>query len=274
MDAAACADFLAWALPKLGLTPKGFRRVRGQVCKRLGRRVAALGLPTFDAYRDHLATHPDEWRQIDECCRITISRFYRDRDVFDALARSIMPALAAAGIAAGRPSLRAWSAGCASGEEPYSLAIVWQVAVAPRFPRLDLEIIATDSDRLLLERAECATYGAGSLRDLPEAWKSLAFEASGSLQALRPAFRRGVRFLRQDVRKEAPEGPFDLVLCRNLAFTYFDRAGQQDTLRRLLAALSPGGALTIGRRERLPDDGWPLAPWLSELGIFQRLPAS
>jgi chemotaxis protein methyltransferase CheR len=228
----------------------------------------------LDAYREYLATHPDEWRRIDECCRITISRFYRDRDVFDTLARSVMPALAAAGIAAGRPSLRAWSAGCASGEEPYSLAIVWQVAVAPRFPRLELEIIATDADRVLLERAGRATYGAGSLRDLPAAWKSLAFEASGSLMALKPAFRRGVRFWRQDMRKEAPDGLFDLVLCRNLAFTYFDRAGQEDALRRLLAALSPGGALVIGRSERLPDDGWPLAPWQPELGIFRRLPAS
>jgi chemotaxis protein methyltransferase CheR len=80
-----------------------------------------------------------------------------------------------------------------------------------------------------------------------------------------------MHILCQDVRKKAPDERFDLVLCRNLAFAYFDRACQLGALRRLLAALTPGGALVIGRRERLPDDGWPLTPWLPDPGIFRRL---
>jgi chemotaxis protein methyltransferase CheR len=245
--------------------------VHGQVCKRLKRRFSALGLPSLEAYRDHLAAHPEEWRQVDQCCNVTISRFYRDRAVFDALVRPVMPALASAAVEAGRTELRAWSAGCASGEEPYSLAIVWRFVLAPRFPTLDLAVIATDSDSLLLKRAERATYGVGSIRELPEVLRDAAFETLGSRFELKPEIRRRVRFLRQDLRDEAPEGGFDLVLCRNLAFTYFDRACQHGALLRLLAALRPGGALVIGRRERLPDDGQPLAPWLPDLGIFRRL---
>lgn len=270
MDAAACAAFLAWALPQLGLAASGFRRVRRQVCKRLGRRLAALGLPDAAAYRRYLAAHPDEWRQLDAYCRITISRFYRDREVFEALANVVLPALADAAAASGRQSVRAWSAGCASGEEPYGLAIVWHEAMAPRFPAVELEIVATDVDPSLLARATRASYRASSLRELPEAWRRDAFERRGVQHILRPKFRQRVRFICQDLREQTPEGPFDLVLCRNLAFTYFDDFGRRQVLARLLAALRPGGALVIGAREALPGDDWPVEPWPPLCGVFRR----
>lgn len=275
MDAAACAAFLAWALPELGLRPSGFRRVRRQVCKRLARRLAALGLADATAYRRYLAAHPDEWCRLDACCRITISRFYRDQAVFDVLAETVLPALTLAAAASGRAVVRVWSAGCASGEEPYSVAIAWRERLASRFPAIGLEIVATDADPGLLERAARASYRPGSLRELPEAWRSDAFAVDGALRTLRPWFRENVRFVCQDVREAAPGGQFDLVLCRNVAFTYFDEAGQRSVLARLLGALRPAGALVIGRRERLPGGDWPLEPWLPRLGVFRRVaPAS
>jgi len=118
-----CVAFLKWCLPRLGLRRSGYRKVRGTVCKRLAPRLRALGLPDLDAYRARLAAEQAEWAVLDGLCRIPISRFWRDRAVFDHLAVDVLPALAAAAADSGRTEVRVWSAGCASGEEPYSLRL-------------------------------------------------------------------------------------------------------------------------------------------------------
>src|SRR5215218_3800261 len=105
-----CVAFLQWALPRLGLRWAGFRRVRRQVCRRIVRRAAELGLPSLDAYRAHLDAHPGEWEVLRSLTPVTISRFGRDRGVFGALERDVLPALADAAHAAGRDRLRVWSA--------------------------------------------------------------------------------------------------------------------------------------------------------------------
>ncbi len=122
---ADCTEFLQWALPRLGMRWPGFRRVRGQVCKRLRRRMAELGLRDLADYRALLETHPEEWTRLDGLCRISISRFYRDQGVWRTLEREILPRLADRARARGETRLRIWSAGCASGEEPYTLALLF-----------------------------------------------------------------------------------------------------------------------------------------------------
>ncbi len=266
----SCAEFLQWALPRLSLEWQGFRRVRRQVCRRIGRRAQDLKLPDLVAYRAYLEVHPEEWALLDSFCRIPISRFLRDRIVFDLLGAEVLPELAAAAAARGARDLRCWSAGCASGEEPYSLKILWTREVASRFPDLSLAVVATDIDEELLDRARAARYRASSLRELPEAWVEKAFTRSNGFFELRTELRAGVEFLRQDVREEAPPGPFDLILCRNLVFTYFDAALRQGTLQRILRELCPGGALVIGLRERLPEGAAGVAAWNARLKIYRR----
>src|SRR5262245_61936230 len=114
-----CTAFLQWALPRLDLRWAGFRKVRKQVCKRLKQRLRLLGLPEFTAYRDQLAANPEEWRVLDDCCRITISRFFRDRGVFETLGDRVLPEIAQRAMREQRDA-QCWSAGCASGEEPRS----------------------------------------------------------------------------------------------------------------------------------------------------------
>jgi chemotaxis protein methyltransferase CheR len=266
-----CVEFLQWALPRLGLRWAGFRRVRMQVCKRARRRAQALGLPDLDAYRAHLATHPEEWAEVERLARVTISRFCRDRAVFAALGAEVLPRLAGAARADRRDRLRAWSAGCASGEEPYTLALVWGHVVAPRVRGLGLEILATDVDRALLERARRAEYGASSLREVPEAWRREAFVEHQGRLVLVAEHRRAVRFACHDVRAPPPPGPFDLVLCRNLAFTYLDAPGQRAVLAHLAAALRPGGALAVGLHEALPAPAEGFAPWPAARAVFRRV---
>lgn len=260
MRDADCVALLQWALPRLGLRWPGFRRVRRQVCKRISRRMAQLGLPDAAAYRARLEADPTEWSALDRCCWISVSRFYRDRGVFEELGRAILPELARAARAGGRARLRAWSAGCASGEEPYSLRLVWELAVAPREPGTELEILATDASEQRIERARRAVYPASALQELPGAWRRAAFEALERGYRLRERFRAGVEFRQQDLRRALPPGPFDLILCRNLAFTYFDLEGQCAVLRGLEQRLVSGGVLLVGAHEALPETTGRLTP--------------
>jgi chemotaxis protein methyltransferase CheR len=238
-------------LPQLGLRWEGFRGLHGQVRKRIWRRVHSLGLRDIAAYRERLECEPAEWAKLDDACRVTISRFYRDRGVFERLGSDIFPALARRSVNEGRREVRVWSAGCASGEEPWSLLLVWTF-IARIEEGVCLNVRASDADELLLGRAREGRYGAGSLKELPERIVREAFERHGDELSLRDDLRRGVTFVREDLRKTSPLGLFDLVLCRNLAFTYFDEAHRRRALERLAASLRPRGFLIIGRHETLP----------------------
>ena len=231
----------------------GFRKVRRQVCKRVGRRRRALGLDDVEAYRGYLETHPTEWAHFDAMCRITISRFYRDRGVFDRLRASLLPALAHHATERGDSLLRAWSAGCASGEEVYTLTILWRDALQPRFPRLRLRVTATDAGPPMLERARRGCYPKGALKELPDAWIDAAFSRSDDEFCIRPAYRDGIDWREQDIRHTMPEGPFDLILCRYLVFTYFDEPLERLCLARIAERLHPRGLLVLGKHEPLPD---------------------
>jgi chemotaxis protein methyltransferase CheR len=243
-----CADLLRWAAARLDLRYEGFRRVRGQVCKRLVRRIVALGLDGPRAYRAFVETHAEERAVLDELCRVHVSRFHRDRALWDALAGRVLPALAAR--AGGK--LRVWSAGCAAGEEPYTVALIGRCVLAPRIPGLRLRIIATDVDADSLARARIACYPPSSLKELPRAWREAMFVAREGRACLRDEVRAAVELACEDIRERAPEGPFDLILCRNGPFTYFAEPVQRDVVARVVAALAPAGALVVGSHERVP----------------------
>jgi chemotaxis protein methyltransferase CheR len=252
-DDAACVAFLQWSLPRLGLRWAGYRRVHRQVCRRLHRRLGELGLPDLDAYRARLAADPAEWDVLATLTPVTISRFARDRAVFDALARAVVPAL-------GRARLRAWSAGCASGEEAYTLALLW--------PAMD--VLATDVHPAVLERARRAAYPRSSLRELTPAERKRAFEARGDEHVVRPEIAARVTVARHDVRDTPPPGgPFDLVLCRNVAFTYLDEDRRRAVLAGMASAVRTGGALVIGLHEALPPSPW-FAPWPGARAVHRR----
>ncbi len=270
MREASCVDFLKWALPRAGLAWPGFRRVHRQVCKRVGKRLGELRLGDSEAYRDYLERHPDEWHRFEAFCRIPISRFFRDRAVFDCLGREILPALANKAIAEGATVLRCWSAGCAAGEEPYSLSILWICELSAKFPSIGFEILATDVDEHQLKRARTALYRGSSLREVPAPWRETAFERRGQLYELKDVFRASVTLEQQDLFQLNPVGAFDLILCRNVAFTYFSNERRLELLPRLCAELKPGGALVIGNREHLPANTDLLQPWFPQLGIFRK----
>jgi chemotaxis protein methyltransferase CheR len=265
-----CISLLQWALPRLGHRWRGYRLVRRQVCRRLDARMQALGLPDAAAYRQRLETDNAEWTALLACLPITISRFFRDRGVFRTLADTILPALARAAEWRGARTLQAWSAGCASGEEPYSLSLQWSFELQAQHPGLTLSVLPTDADAAVLERARAACYPASSLRELDAAWRERAFVRDNGRYCLRPSLRIAVSFRQQDLCRELPAGPFDLILCRNLAFTYFDEALQSSIAAALVQRLLPGGCLVVGAHERLPEDVADIAPWPGKPGFYRK----
>lgn len=267
-----CVAFLRWALPLLHMRWSGFRKVRKQVCRRIRRRAGELGLPDLAAYHAYLERHPQEWGSLDEACRVTISRFFRDRKVFECLAAGVLPDLTRAARNGGRQSLHGLSIGCASGEEVYSLALLWRLGGPAPPAGISLRITAIDSHPAMLERARRGCYPAGCLKDVPKRWRLRAFEITNGEHRLRDPYRRGISFEPGDVRDQLPAGPFDLVLCRNLVFTYFDVPLQQTILRRLHGCMHTGAALVIGGHESIPDADPPLfRPWESARAIFRRM---
>jgi chemotaxis protein methyltransferase CheR len=170
----------------------------------------------------------------------------------------------------GRDVIEAWSCGCASGEEPLSLAILWRYRLQPAFPGLGLRILATDADPHLLERARSTLYPGGALREVPPELRRQAFLAVDDGFRPRPELLAGIAWRCADVRKDQPDRPFDLVLCRNLVFTYFGDALQRTLAGSFSERLRPGGCLVLGRRESLPAglDGW-RSPW-PKLPVWRR----
>jgi chemotaxis protein methyltransferase CheR len=263
-----CVQLLQWCLPRLGLQWRGFRKVRRIVRRRIERRLADLDLSDTVAYRRYLESNSEEWAFLDRACRIPVSRFYRDRAVFECLERVVLPELCTTIVGKGETELRCWSLGCAAGEEPYTLAILWRLRLASRFPGVRIRIVATDAEPAMIEQAARACYPTHALRDLPPDLATAFSCLPGGLR-LADEYRSDVELRVQDVRVAAPEGRFHLILCRYLVLTYFDEALQRRLLALLVDKLEPAGALVVGATERVPEPVGGLVPWLVRLRIYR-----
>jgi chemotaxis protein methyltransferase CheR len=265
----ACVHFLQWALPYLHMYWPGFRKVRGQVCKRLSRRLEELQLHDLGEYRTYLENNPLEFHTLDSLCRITISRFFRDRGVYQLLQTKIFPELISLARRRQENSIYCWSIGAASGEEPYSLSLLWEMSDL-KTQGIDLRILATEVDQQMINRARKGCYPASSIRELPETSKNRAFIFKDKLFCLKENYKKRVQFLQQDIRINQPAGPFHIILCRNLIFTYYAKNLQNEIGQNLVNRLQTGGFLVIGTHEKLPDSLFGLSPVVPGEKIFSK----
>ena len=247
-------EFLTWALPRLSMRYKGFRRVKRQVCRRIDRRMRTLNLSGLDEYKQYLMANNDEWHTLDQFCRIHISRFFRDAYVFNPMMSSIFPELGQTIKQEKGRILSVWSLGCASGEEAYTFKIIWHALLQDRFPDISIQILGTDIDEHMLERARNGKYKKSSLKEMPDYLIQYGFEISGENYCLNDRVKQGIEFLNQDVRNQMPQILFNIIACRNLIFTYYDLNLQQKLTQGLIKRLTPGGILILGKNESLPGD--------------------
>ena len=265
-----CTEFLKWALPQLGFRWEGYRRVKRQVCKRINARIAYLQLSGLDSYKEYLSKNPGEWRILDGMMHISISRFFRDYKSWELLGDKLLPELAARAIDEKRP-LRCWSAGCASGEEPFSLAILYQEIIKNSFPSLDFQLIATDANTDLLQRAAKACYPAGNVKDVPAKWLQDSFNQTQNEYCLRDYIKSTVTFLNQDLREKVPDGQFDIVFCKNLVGMYFSTEKAIKVYNRIVEKICHGGFLFTGNHEPVPVEKIPgLETYNRGLNIFRK----
>ena len=236
--------FLSEVLPPIGLSPTAYRR--RNVKRRIVRRMESAGIHDFPHYRDLVRRDPAEQEILRSLLVVTVSRFFRNRTVFQVLSREVLPRLAAKGTPAA-----IWSAGCAAGEEPYSLRIAWEELPGEKPP---LRLLATDVDPLSLERAAAGSYPESSLREVPDALRRKYFEREGGSYRVREEARRSVSFRKMDLLRDGSPGRFGLILCRNAAFTYFGPDQRLTVAAMLGKSLEEGGYLALGRTEALPKE--------------------
>jgi chemotaxis methyl-accepting protein methylase len=220
---------------------------QGCIRRRIGARMRARGTHRYDAYAALLRRDPTESQRLLDALTIHVSRFYRNAETWEVIAATVLPELWRA--RAGR--LRCWSAGCAAGEEPYTLAmLLLERGRGEGSPAPQRIIDATDYDRISLEHAAGGIYPRAAIHDLPTRLIRRYFEGQDPV-VLAPDVRRLVRLARHDLTREPPPAPpYDLVLCRNVAI-YFDRRTQERLASLLADALAPGGRLVLGKVETI-----------------------
>jgi chemotaxis protein methyltransferase CheR len=220
------------------------------VYSRLAKRLRVLGLKTFRQYCDLVTSEAgaQERRSMLTALTTNVTRFFREPHHFDHfLERCLTPVLDHA-RSGGR--LRFWSAGCSSGEEPYSLALTLLSAL-PEAADLDVRILATDIDPAILTRARQAVYGEDAIAAIPQALRGRWLEKAGdSSWRMGEALRRLVVFNELNLMSSWPmKGRFQAIFCRNVAI-YFDDPTQHKLWERFADALTEGGRLYIGHSER------------------------
>jgi chemotaxis protein methyltransferase CheR len=214
--------------------------------RRIAVRVRARGLADADAYVELLRRDEAELDALLAALTIHVSQFFRNPSMFAELEARVLPELLERARAEGRP-LRLWSVGCASGEEPYSLALLLD-GLAP--PGSQADILGTDVSAAILERARAGLYEPQRLAEVPPAVRARYFEPQGRDLRLAEPIRRMVRFERHNVLTAPEFPPADLIICRNVMI-YFSAPEQEKILARFAAALSPGGFLVLGKAEML-----------------------
>lgn len=241
-------EFLKEVGPLFDLQWRPFRR-RG-IKRKIEQRVAEVGLGHLDEYLLKVRQDPEEQDRLSEILAVTISRFYRDSRVFDFLEHSIIPAIIK--NKKEKDGIKIWSVGCANGEEPYSLSMLWRAGFEKEFPKIRLVISATDINRLLLKRAEEGRYKESSLREISEETKKRFFKKDDGFYLIDPSIRQSVEFTKHNIIHEEPFPGMDIIFCRNLAFTYFSKECQVGVLKKIFGSLNHGGYLVIGKDETLP----------------------
>ena len=240
--------FLQWALPKMGYRWAGFRKPRNQVMKRVWQRAGDLGFKSLEEYRAYLKIHTDEWGKLDSLMDVTISRFFRDRKLWDDLSDKIFSEMAKKHSS---DPVRIWSAGCCNGEEPYSVCI----AAEKTGVYSQINVLAADRNPEALRRAKKGHYPPSSLKELSKKEKEQFFHwnEQNHLFEVHNRLKRQVTFEKRNISNSLPDGTFDLIFCRNLAFTYFLEDEQKKFLKNITDLLRDGGCLVIGSNETLPD---------------------
>jgi two-component system CheB/CheR fusion protein len=210
--------------------------------------MQTLGIQAYEHYIDYLEVHPEEFSHLFNTILINVTGFFRDEAAWEFLQSDIIPRLVDAKGSQGM--IRIWSAGCASGEEAYTLAIILAEALGVTEFRDRVKIYATDLDEEALNYARQGSYAAKEVANIPPDLLAKYFEDTGQRYVFHRDLRRAVIFGRHDLLQDAPISRIDLLSCRN-TLMYFNSEAQTKILSRFHFALDDSGYLFLGKAEML-----------------------
>ncbi|HKT60798.1 MAG TPA: CheR family methyltransferase [Gemmatimonadales bacterium] len=248
-DSKSLAEFealLAYLKQSRGFDFTAYKR--SSLMRRVLVRMQTMGVKGFATYLDFLQVDPEEFTRLFNTILINVTSFFRDPANWDVLREAVIPRLVGSPDSA--EAIRVWSAGCASGEEAYSIAILLAEAIGPDAFRDRVKIYATDVDEEALNQARHAVYGPRTSEDVPAPLLEKYFDRQDDRYMFNKELRRSVIFGRHDLIQDAPISRVDLLICRN-CLMYFNTEAQARILARFHFALVPSGVLFLGKAETL-----------------------
>jgi two-component system CheB/CheR fusion protein len=250
-----------------GFDFSGYKRATLE--RRVRKRMAEVSAGSFADYADYLEANPREFRELFNTILINVTGFFRDPEAWDFLREETLPELVRS--VPDDEQIRVWSAGCASGEEAYTAAIVLLEVLGEEAFKHRVKIYATDIDEEALAEARAAVYPPRALEDLPQELVERYFVENGRGFAFRPDLRRSVIFGRNGLLQDAPISRIDLLLCRNVLM-YFTVDAQARILSQLNFALRDRGFLFLGKSEMLIRHSDYFTPVDIKRRVFRRIP--
>lgn len=224
----------------------GYKRT--SLVRRILKRMQVVSIENYVDYMDYLEVHPEEFAQLFNTILINVTEFFRDQPAWEFLNQEIISRILKQKQA--DEPIRAWSAGCASGEEAYSLAMLLAEALGPDAFRRRVKIYATDVDEEALAQARQASYSQKDLQPVPAGLQERYFGQAESHYIFRADLRRSIIFGRHDLVQDAPISRLDLLVCRN-TLIYLNAETQSRILARFRFALADSGFLFLGKAEML-----------------------
>ncbi|HEY3272704.1 MAG TPA: protein-glutamate O-methyltransferase CheR [Methanocella sp.] len=225
------------------------------ITRRLSTRMKSLGASTYRKYSAMLDTAPGEYDLVVDAFTINVSEFFRDKEAFKVLREKIFPAIIAEKKSTGHPSLRIWSAGCACGEEIYSISMILNDLLGNDYGKYSLRLYATDIDEACMQRAKNGLYDPVSMKNVEKKYLDrFTRHAPDGKIAINDDIKRNVTFRRFDLIDGGSFGNFfDVILCRNVMI-YFSESQKTKLINSYFNSLSAGGYLVIGKTETLTGD--------------------
>lgn len=197
---------------------------RPSIMRRVQIRMQATDKETYSDYTDYLEVHPEEFAHLFNTILINVTSFFRDRTVWEYVEKELVPQIVAQKNLS-KDRIRVWCAGCASGQEAYTLAMVIAEVLGMEKFHQKVKIYATNIDEIALSHARLATYTAKEVEDIPEPLLERYFKQSNNSYVFHPDLRRSVIFGRHDLLQDPPISRIDLLSCRN-TLMYFNAETQ------------------------------------------------
>jgi two-component system CheB/CheR fusion protein len=250
-----------------GLDFTGYQRP--SLMRLMKQRMLKVRVESYSEYLDYLEVNSIELTHLLDALLLNVTTFFRDPSAWESLAEDVIGRILAS--KQDNEPIRIWSAGCASGEEAYTLAIVLAEALGAEEFRSRVKIYATDLDEDALTHGRLASYTPRQLRDVPDQLRDKYFDAGNTVYTFRQELRRAVIFGRHDLIQDAPISRLDLLVCRN-TLMYFTAQTQARILARFHFALKDTGFLFLGKAEMLLTHGNLFSPIQLKHRIFSKMP--